>query len=96
MLVLAYTRLFLLPEREDGSKLVTVASFGLHTIRLIEMQASGALPQLWVELYDCRDRKVLDSIGCRDMRAAGHATEQFVARAKRLNGIEPDELPTLA
>src|SRR3954454_13828379 len=35
-LIVAYTRLFLLPERPNGSKLTTAASVGPYDIRLLE------------------------------------------------------------
>ena len=34
LLILAYTRLFLLPERANGSKLTCIASFGNYDVRL--------------------------------------------------------------
>ena len=33
LLILAYTRLFLLPERPDGSKLTVIADFGAYDVR---------------------------------------------------------------
>jgi hypothetical protein len=91
MLILAYTRLFLLPERTDGSKLTTIATFGCYNVRLLEVDTAGnkAVPPLWVELYDRFSARVLDSAGCRDLLHAGAATATFLAEAQRLNGIAP-------
>jgi hypothetical protein len=93
LLILAYTRLFLLPERDDGSKLTAIASFGRFEVRLIEVQElrPAALAPLWVELYDHVTRCVLDSAGCRDLQDAGSATETFIDAARRLSGLTPSE-----
>jgi hypothetical protein len=89
MLILAYTRLFFLPERPDGSKLTTIASFGWYDVRLIKMDTADnkAVPPLWVELYDGFSARVADSAGCRDLLDAGAATDAFVAEAERLSAI---------
>jgi hypothetical protein len=89
LLILAYTRLFLLPEREGGWKLTAIAAFGRFEVRLIEFQDPrlGSLAPLWVELYDRLAAQVLDSCGCRDLLDAGGATESLVADAQRLSGL---------
>jgi hypothetical protein len=86
MLILAYTRLFLLPEAPDGSKLTTIASFGSYDVRLIELppNSHASLP-LWIELYDQTAKQVVDSTGCRDLQEAGVATKAFVTQAELLN-----------
>jgi hypothetical protein len=87
LLILAYTRLFLLPERADGSKLTCIASFGSYDVRLIELplSRSASTPPLWVELYDRADGRAIDSVGCHDLQDAGDATEALVAEAVRRN-----------
>ena len=93
LLILAYTRLFLLPERPDGAKQTTVASFGPFQLRLSELPPavhSRACP-LWIELCDSVEKRVIDSIGCRDLHEAGEAVEAFVSEAKRLSNIGPPE-----
>jgi hypothetical protein len=88
LLILAYTRLFLLPERPDGSKLTIIADFGAYDVRLIEMPVFRPPPEvapLWIELYDRVAGRVLDSVGCQDLLGAGAATEALVAEAERLN-----------
>jgi hypothetical protein len=86
MLILAYTRLFLLPERTDGSKLTTIGSVGHYDVRLVELPI-GTTPStvhpLWIELFDTRSGSILDSVGCKDLLDAGAATEVFIAAAKR-------------
>lgn len=70
MLIVAYTRLLLLPELADGSKLTTIARVGSYEIRLIEL-AIGLAPSivhpLWIELQNVETSRVLDSSGCRDL-----------------------------
>ena len=89
LLILAYTRLFLLPERADGSKLTCIASFGSYDVRLIELPLgrSASVPPLWVELYDRADGRAIDSVGCHDLQDAGMATEALVAEAVRRNTL---------
>ena len=87
LLIVTYARLFLLPERTDGSKLTTIASVGTYDIRLTELpirQNSSEIHPLWVELYDARNGRVLDSAGCHDLQDAGAATEAFIAAPQRL------------
>jgi hypothetical protein len=87
MVIVAYTRLFLLPERKDGSKLTTIASIGGYDIRLIELPI-GLTPlhihPLWVELQNADTGQVLDSTGCRDLPEAAAATDSFITEARRL------------
>ena len=91
LLVQAYMRLLLLPEREDGSKHTIIASVGAYEVRLIEVRAPGTtVPRLRVELYRADFRRVVGSIGCRDLHDAGESTETFIAEAKRLTGIARD------
>jgi|SRR3954462_8669747 hypothetical protein len=86
MLIVAYTRLFLLPERTDGSKLTTIGSVGPYDVRLTELPSgipTSAIPPLWVELYDAWSGRILDSAGCRDLQEAGPVTEAFIGEAQR-------------
>jgi len=85
LLILAYTRLFLLPEREDGSKATWIAMLGDCELRLLEIlvpDGTDVCP-LWVELYDRVTCRAVDSIGCRHLYEAGSATELLVAGAKQ-------------
>jgi hypothetical protein len=90
LLILAYTRLFLLPERDDGSKAAIIVSYGGYDVRLVETAdaGDGSVPALWVELHDTARGRVLDSVGCWQLHDAGAATEDFIAEAKRLS--DPD------
>jgi hypothetical protein len=89
LLIVAYTRLFLLPERTDGSKLTTIGSVGAYDVRLIELPI-GATPStvhpLWIELYDTGSGRVIDSAGCHDLQDAGLATEALIGEARRRTG----------
>ena len=90
-LILAYTRLFLLPEDEDGSKFTTVASIGRYDLRLVEVPvgAKSAIPPLWVELYDRLAARAIDSTGCWHLHDADFAAATFMTKAKCLNRISP-------
>lgn len=87
LLVIAYTRLFLLPAGPDGSKVATIASFGPFAVRLLEMPSGGddqaPLVPLWVELFDGRVGRPIDRAGCFDLQDAGAATATFMAEAER-------------
>jgi hypothetical protein len=86
-LIVAYTRLFLLPEQVDGSKLTTIASVGTYDIRLVELPirlSCANLHPLWVELRNAETARVLDTAGCHDLQDAGAATQSFIAEARRL------------
>jgi hypothetical protein len=88
LLVMAYTRLFLLPERRDGSKLTTVATFGAYRVRLMEMTSRcDVVPPLWIELFDGHVGRVIDSVGVREVQDAGQIVQVFMAEAARLSGI---------
>jgi hypothetical protein len=95
LVILAYTRLFLLPEREDGSKLTTVMSLGRYDLRLIEVPigTTGAVPPLWIELYDRYAGRVIDSAGCWDLHDADLVAEMFLTEARSLHGIRPTRDP---
>jgi hypothetical protein len=92
LLVLAYTRLFLLPAGADGSKHTVIASFGPYEVRLIQMRAADpeSLQPLCIELYDAGVRQVIAGAQCRDLQEAGEATVVFIAEAERLGGIAGD------
>jgi len=96
MVIVAYTRLFLLPERADGSKLTTIASVGSYDIRLIELPI-GRVPAmvhpLWVELQNAETGRVLDSAGCRDLPGAAAVTQCFIVDARRLADLEAPSAP---
>jgi hypothetical protein len=93
LLILAHSRLFLQPERSDGSKAVTVASFGTFEIRLTEVPVlqRDPVPPLWIELLDAEDQRVVDGAGYRTLHEASVAVECFFAAARRLSGVEDPE-----
>ena len=52
---------------------------GAYDVRLIEVSAAmtaPATPPLWVELYNRRAGRAINSAGCRDLLVAGAATER--------------------
>jgi hypothetical protein len=83
LLVLAYTRLFLLPERPNARRSTTIASYGAFDVRLVEPSSDGTDGALLVELYDSKNRRVIDAVGCRDLQEAGAATEKLISEAAR-------------
>jgi hypothetical protein len=89
LLILAYARLFLLPERPDGSKLTTVASFGSYHVRLVELPSRDKIHPLWIELFDGRAGRIVDSLGFCDLHDGAENVEAFMAEAARPSGITP-------
>jgi hypothetical protein len=91
LLIQAYTRLFLIPERMDGSKQTTVATFGTYDVRLSELspaaRSSKTYP-LWLELCESSSGRVIDSRGCQDLDDASGALDAFLAEATRLGGVK--------
>jgi hypothetical protein len=89
LLIIAYARLFALPECSDGSKLTTVISAGHYDIRLAELPSVPTRSDilLWVELFDRDTGRVVDSAGCQELEAAGVATAKFLAEAQSRNAI---------
>src|SRR5215217_2890831 len=77
LLILAYARLWLLPESIDGTKFCTIASRGSLELRLVEYPLREPVPPLWIELVNPRDGQVIKCIGCRDLQEAGAATERL-------------------
>jgi hypothetical protein len=91
LLIQAYTRLFLIPERMDGSKQTTVATFGAYDARLSELSPAARSPKtcpLWLELCESRSGRVIDSRGCQDLDDASGALDAFLAEAMRLSGVK--------
>ena len=87
LLLIASARLDTIAPAPNGMKCTTIAAFGDHAVRLIEL-ASGrgeTLSRTWVELYDAASRYTLDGAGCADLSEAVAATVAFLAEAKSLN-----------
>ena len=92
LLIQAYTRLFLIPERMDGSKQTTVASFGAYDVRLSELSPAAHRSRtypLWLALCESVSARVIDSRGCEDLDDASGALDALVAEAMRLSGVGP-------
>jgi hypothetical protein len=80
LLILAYTRLALLPERPDGSKATWIAMLGDCELRLLEIPipAGTDVCPLWVEIVDRTTGRTINSIGCRHLHEAWSATDRLV------------------
>ena len=87
LLMIAHARLAVRPAPLNGMKLITIAAYGDHAVRLIELPSGvgHAIKRLWVELYDAFADCTLDGSGCNDISDALAAAEELLAEAKRLN-----------
>ena len=87
LLMIAHARLAVRPAPLNGMKLITIAAYGDHAVRLIELPSGvgHAIKRLWVELYDAFADCTLDGSGCNDISEALAAAEELLAEAKRLN-----------
>jgi hypothetical protein len=87
LLMMAHERLAVRPAPLNGMKLITIAAFGDHAVRLIELPSSGghAIRRLWVELYDAFTDCTLDGSGCNDISEALTAA----ARSRPAAGPKP-------
>ena len=97
LLMQAYARLPLFPERADGSKQTTVASFGAYDLCLSELSPAIGLLRgypLRVELCESVSGRVIDSVGCQNFRDAGRAVEAFIAVVLRLDTVTPPGRPS--
>jgi hypothetical protein len=84
--ITAYLSLFVMPAKQDGSKIAALARFGTYEVRLVEFpgDACDETPPLWVELYRYDLCSVIDSFRCDDFDEAVMAAETFILRAKAL------------
>jgi hypothetical protein len=85
-LIVAHAQLQLIP-RGTVARVATLMRHGSFEVRVL--QPSHSLPEsavrYWIELFD-HDRKLsIDSIGNCGLDKAVIATEDFIARAKRLS-----------
>jgi hypothetical protein len=95
MLLEAHRRLSLAPERHDGSKLATIATYGRYGIRLVALKAADATPtgrpHLWLELYDHLIERAVDSAGCWNLDEARTILQALIAETLWRNGmVAPD------
>jgi hypothetical protein len=89
LLMVAYTRLCMLPSGSNGTRSTTIAAFGDHVVRLIELASCSDISRIWVELYDAAADYALDGAGCDDISNAVAAAETLLEQAKSLNAIGP-------
>ena len=85
LLTHAYSRLLLVPERSDGSKVVVVTTIGAFDLRLVELtRIADCIPPLWIELYDSHSNRIVDSVGRRDLRDLAMVTAKLIDQARHL------------
>ena len=87
LLMIAHGRLAVRPAALNGMKLIPIAAYGDHAVRLIELPSGvgHAIRRLWVEIYDAFADCTVDGSGCNDISEALAAAEELLAEAKRLN-----------
>ena len=85
-LVRAYTRLFLVPKREDGSRRISLARFGNYEVLIVELAQAERAPRFWMELYARDIEFTLDSCACDDLEQAVIAAEGLMEQARKLHG----------
>jgi hypothetical protein len=85
-LVRAYTRLFLVPKGEDGSRRISLARFGNYEVVVVELAQAERAPQFWMELYAHDIERALDSCACDDIEQAVSAAEGLIKQARKLYG----------
>jgi hypothetical protein len=85
LLIIAYARLLVLSEQADSWKAALITAVGDCELRLVEMPVSeraNTCP-LWVEFWDRKVGRIIDSAGCRDLDDVLAATERFLAAAQQ-------------
>jgi hypothetical protein len=84
----AYFQLVLISWNENRSRIASVATYGNHEVRLVEILSVNSvdMPKLWVEHFVRDVRVVIDSCVCDDLQAAVIAAEHFISNAKELDG----------
>jgi hypothetical protein len=85
-LVRAYTRLFLVPKGEDGSRRISLGRFGNYEVLIVELAQAECAPQFWMELYAHDIGLTLDSCACDDLEQAVSAAAGLIHQARRLYG----------
>jgi hypothetical protein len=85
LLIIAYARLLVLSEQADSWRAALITAVGDCELRLVEMPVSERADScpLWVELWDRKVGRIIDSAGCRDLDEVLAATERFLAAAQR-------------
>ena len=99
MLIVAFSRLWLLPHQADGSKQTTIMSVDRYDLNLIESPNGTAvthLHRLRIELRNTRTGQVVCGAGCHDLQDAWVATERFMGEAERLASRHENEMTDAA
>jgi hypothetical protein len=82
-----YVQLCVTPPDADGTKIVSIARFGYHDVRVVEFvptKPTDPTP-IWLELYSHETQCAIDSCRCYDLEAAVQATEALISQAKKLD-----------
>jgi hypothetical protein len=88
----AYIKLLCIPEHSGGPRMISLERIGAHEIRMFEApRGSDDAPLFWLELFDHGRQSSLDSCSCYDIPGAAAAFDGFVAEAKRLAEIPPQQ-----
>jgi hypothetical protein len=92
LLLQAYTRLPLLPQKDDGSRTAILCRSGILQVRLTEVPPKHVreLP-LWIELYDTTARSYVESFGCAEIEDAVSTVARMVAAAERSSERSTDD-----
>ena len=85
LLIMAYTRLMLLPKHADGTRVTWITKVRNCELRLLEMPLPECPHEcaLWMELFDFTVGRTIDSRRCRDLNEAGAAMNNFLAVAQQ-------------
>ena len=85
LLIIAYTRLMLLPQRGDSSRATWITTVGDCELRLLEVPPpeGNEACSLSIELFDHAAGRVIEGRDCRDLNEAAAVTESFVAMARQ-------------
>jgi hypothetical protein len=83
LLLRFYTGLPLLDEAADGSRSATLVRLGQFEVRLTEFPLDRMpIVPLWVDLFDCERRKLLDARGFSELEDGFEAVRELVVEAR--------------
>jgi hypothetical protein len=82
----AYVSLAVMPERNDGSRAITLDRYGAYEVRLVEFLRGDPTGNclFWLELCCHMTSSSLDSCRCETLDDAEPVADHFIACAKQL------------